>query len=427
MEAAEVSLCRRITGGAAGGADRRTCRGGRWRTAAAVVSGLRLLSPTERAGLEPRLAEPIEYRKSGLSLNHVAGCPLQCAYCIRHEYGGYGLKVPRLLMSDEQAVAELVGHRLFVPDVTPLQLLNRATDPMLPAVKPHTLAVARLLDARGLRNHLLIITRWRIEPEDCAALNELQSLRVTVLVTHSNITDERIEPVDSGIARESLRTAFAAARRYRVVLYWRPLVPGLNDSQADLALAAELSRSAHATVFTGLFFRAQIRAYYRRLGLPEPYAEPARRKILPAELDRRVVDFFARHAGGAALFRKTSCAVAHAHGLPDFNGHFGIRELCDICPSVQQRRCGAGFRRPDVDEVAAVAAGLGATSPPVVTERAVITAGLDEQARYFLQHRLRYQVHDAALPHQVGRHGRADTGWPAEPADGVHDRVGPGG
>jgi hypothetical protein len=102
--------------------------------------------------------------------------------------------------------------------------------------------------------------------EDCAALNELRNLRVTVLVTHSNITDPRIEPVDSAVARESLRTAFACAERYRVVLYWRPLVPQLNDTEADLALAAELSGSAHATVFTGLFFREQIRAYYREMG-----------------------------------------------------------------------------------------------------------------------------------------------------------------
>jgi DNA repair photolyase len=404
MESAGIGLCPRIRGGV----------GGVRRAATAVVSGLRLLNPEERGQLGPRLAEPIEYRKSGLSLNHVAGCPLECAYCIRHEYGGYGLKVPRLLMDDEQAVAALVGHRFFVPDVTPVQLFNRATDPMLPMVKPHTFAVARMLDARGLRNQLLIITRWRVDEADCAVLNGLRNLRVTVLVTHSNITDPGIEPVDSAIARESLRAAFVAAERYRVVLYWRPLVPGLNDSQADLALAAELSRSAHATVFTGLFYREQIRAYYREAGLPEPYVEPARRKILPAELDRRVVDYFARHAGGAALFRKTSCAVAYAHDLPDFNGHFAIRELCDICPTTQQRRCAAVFRRPDVGEVAAAAAGLGATSEPVVTRRAVVTTGLDEQARYFLQHRLRFQVHDAALPHQPGRHGRADTDRPTD-------------
>lgn len=382
-----------------------------------MVSRLRLATDAERAALPPRLQGVVEYRKSGLSLNHVAGCPLDCAYCIRHEYGGYGMKIPRLLMTDEQAVEELVGHRFFTPHVTPLQLFNRATDPMLPSVKPHTLSVARRLDGLGLTNHLLIITRWRVEPADCAALNELRHLKVTVLVTHSNTRDERIEPVDSAVARASLRVAYEHAQRYRVVLYWRPIVPGLNDTVEDLGVAAELAGSAHATVFTGLFFRGQIAAYYREVGLPEPYPDVARRKIFPAELERRVLDYFAAHAPAAALFRKTSCAVSFAHGVADFNGHYGVRELCDICPAVQVGRCAAAFARPDPAAVAGLAAGQGATSVPVVTDRAVVTAGLDEQRRYWLQHQLGYQVHDAGLPHHEGRHGRADTGWSNEPEE----------
>ena len=342
----------------------------------------------------------------------MAGCPLDCAYCIR-KYGNFAMKTPRLLMTDEQAVQALVGHRWFTPHMTPLQLFNRATDPMLPQVKPHTLATARLLDARGLTNHLLIITRWRVTAEDCAALNELRSLKVTVLVTHSNIADARVEPVDSGIAARSLRTAYEWAGRYRVVLYWRPIVPGLNDADADLARAVELSGSAHATVFTGLFFREQIRAYYQAVGLPEPYPGVARRKILPAELERRVVDYFDAHAPATALFRKTSCAVSYVHGLADYNGHYGIRELCDICPVEQVRRCAAGFRRPDPARVADLAARVGAAVPrPVVTDQAVVTSGADEQRRYWLQHQLGFQVHDTEHPHHPRRHGRAATGWP---------------
>ena len=381
------------------------------------MSGLRLLSAAELAGLPLRMRQVVEYRKSGLSLNHVAGCPLECAYCIRHEYGNWAMKIPRLLMRDEDAVEELLGHPFFAAHRTPLQLFNRATDPMLPSVLPHTLNVARLLDARGLTNHLLIITRWRVDAQVCAQLNELRHLKVTLLVTHSNTGDSRIEPVDSAIARHSLRTAFEHADRYRTVLYWRPIVPGLNDTPADLALAAHLSRTAHATVFTGLFYRDQIRAYYRDAGLPEPYEDVARRKYLPAELESRIVDYFADHAPGVALFRKTSCGVSHAHGLPDYNGHYGIRELCDICPVEQVLRCAGAFTRPDKPTVAAAAAQMGATVFPQITDPAVITVGLDEQRRYWMQHRLSYQVHDANLPHHRDRHGRAETGWPAAGQD----------
>ncbi|HEX9353212.1 MAG TPA: hypothetical protein VF933_05280, partial [Streptosporangiaceae bacterium] len=269
----------------------------------------------------------MEYRKSGLSLNHIQGCPLDCAYCIRHTYGLWDQRQPRALLRDGEAVEQLVGHRYFTPHVTPLQLFNRATDPFLPQVKQHTFAVVTDLDKRGLRNHLLIITRYRVTDSDCEQLAATRHLRLTLLFTFSGIEDRRIEPYPSSVAAESLQIASQyAPRRYRTVLYWRPLVPGLNDSPEHLAQAARLSRSADATVFTGLFLREEIAAYYRAHDLPRPYDVTARRKIMPQAAEQRVLGAFRQHAGGP-LFRKTSCAVSYAHGLPDYNGHVGIREL----------------------------------------------------------------------------------------------------
>lgn len=373
---------------------------------------IRLLDERARAGMDPALLEMVEYRKSGLSVNWIVGCPLDCGYCVRHLFGNYGMKVPRALAGDAEAFAALVGHRFFQPHATPVQLLNRATDPMLPPVKPHLFAMLRMLDDAGLTNHVLVITRWRVTPEDCAALNALRNVRVTLLVTFSGIDDDRIEPVDSTVAADSLRLAHAHADRFRVVLYWRPLVPGLNDTDAHLAAAMELSRHAHATVFTGLFFRDEIRDYYRAHGLPEPYEDIARRKVFPESLERRVLTAAAlRPTGGSAMFRKTSCAVSHAHGLADYNGHVGVRELCDICPSSQLDRCRRAV--PDLSN-AAVASRVRQLGGELVdlTARAVTVTGLDEQHRYLLQHALAVQVHDQAKPHHHRRHGRADLGWP---------------
>lgn len=350
-----------------------------------------------------------------MSLNWIIGCPLDCGYCVRHLFGNFTMKVPRALCDDQTAFEPLVGHRFFQAHVTPIQLLNRATDPMLPAVAPHLFAMLRMLDDAGLTNHVLVITRWRVSPADCAELNSYRHLRVTVLVTYSGIDDDRIEPVDSAIAAASLRTAFAHADRVRVILYWRPLVPGLNDTDSHLAAAMELSRYAHATVYTGLFFREEIRAYYRDHGLPEPYAQTARRKVFPEHLERRVLAAAAAHPpGGSPLFRKTSCAVSYAHRRPDFNGHVGIAELCDICPATQLDRCAQAARRPALDIVSVMAAGLGGTLVEV-SDRAVTVTGLDEQQRYLMQHTLGFRVHDQATPHHVGRDGRADLGWPTNP------------
>lgn len=378
-----------------------------------------LLTREQIDRLPERAREVVEYRKSGLSLNHVQGCPLDCAYCIRHTYGLWDQRQPRALMSDVAAVDALVAHRYFQPHVTPVQVFNRATDPFLPNVRPHTFAVLELLEERGFRNHVLVITRHQMKPEDIARLNQLRHLKVTLLFTYSGIEDKRIEPYPSQVAAESLKLMSAPEERtYRTVLYWRPLVPGLNDSAEHLHRAYGLSQHADGTVFTGLFYRDQIAEYYKANGLPEPYDETARRKIVPETLERRVLATF---ADSNSLFRKTSCAVSYAHGLPDYNGHYGIRELCDICPLGQLDRCKQAHHMPSAAQMQEVAADL----PEVarlrvveITERAAVVGGLaEEQPRYYLQHALGFQVHDVQHPHYAHRHGRADIGWKEEPTD----------
>ncbi len=372
-----------------------------------------LLTREQVERLPERARKAVEYRKSGLSLNHIQGCPLDCAYCIRHTYGLWDARQPRALMSDAEAVNELVSHRYFQPHVTPVQVFNRATDPFLPKVRPHTFAVLEDLDERGLTNHVLVITRHHMKAQDAERLNQLRHIKVTLLFTYSGIDDKQIEPYPSEVAAESLTLMSSPVRRrYRTVLYWRPLVPGLNDSDEHLHRAFELGQHADATVFTGLFYRDEIAAYYKANGLPEPYEETARRKIVPEALEQRVLSIF---SAAVPLFRKTSCAVSYAHGLPDYNGHYGIRELCDICPLGQLELCAGAHRVPSPDRLHQVAKGLPqARGLEVVgiTDRAAVVSGLDtEQPRYYVQHVLGFQVHDVAHPHRVRRHGRADIGW----------------
>ncbi|MDQ0904484.1 DNA repair photolyase [Streptomyces canus] len=379
---------------------------------------LPLLTPDQTSGMNPELTDPVAYRKSGISLNHVVGCPLNCGYCVRHLFQNFEMKTPRALMSDEEAVALLTQHPFFRPHATPIQVFNRATDPMLPVVKPHTFNVLRLLNDRGLTNHVLIITRWRVEPEDCAVLNSFTNLRITVLVTHSGIEDPRIEPVDSNIAATSLRTLYEHAQHYRTVLYWRPIVHGLNDTDEHLERARQLSQYAHATVFTGLFFKDEIAAYYEAHGLAMPYDDTARRKITPEIAEQRILDAFRDPQNPEApyghLFRKTSCGVTFAHGEADYNGHFGIREVCSICPPAQIKLCSNAWIRPDLAEVTRAARELGATGPVEIDERAIIVQGLDGPTRNYLQQVFGFQCHDRTTPHLYRQHGRASIGWEAE-------------
>ncbi|WP_158854513.1 hypothetical protein [Saccharothrix deserti] len=67
---------------------------------------------------------------------------------------------------------------------------------------------------------------------------------------------------------------------------------------------------------------------------------------------------------------------------------------------------------PQAPEAVAAMAGELGGKLVAVTGRAVVVDGLDEQARYLMQHSLGFQVHDVTKPHHPRRHGRADIGWP---------------
>lgn len=360
------------------------------------------------ADLPATLREVVEYRKSGLSLNHVVGCPLDCAYCIRHLFENYDMKRPHFVMDDETAVSALTTHWAFRPHRTPIQIFNRATDPFLPRVKEHLHRTLELLDGQGLTNPVLVISRWRVDREDVERMERLTSLKLTVLVTWSGIHDDRIEPIDGTVAEESLATLAAHAVRTKRILYWRPIIAGINDGDEVIGRARKLARLADATVFTGLFHRDQIRAHMRSIGVPDLYDSAPRRKIMPRLVERNILDAFSDQP----IFRKTSCAVAYAHGIADYNGHLGIESICDICPAGQVDICAAAHAEPSRELIAALAGEAGlATETIEIANGRILVDDSTEQQRYFIQHATGFQVHDRLHPHLPGRHGRAEEGW----------------
>lgn len=373
---------------------------------------LSIMSADQQADLDPYMAQVVGYRKSGLSLNHIIGCPLECGYCVRHFWGNFQVKVPHLLMPTDEAIDRLVGHEAFRPDVTPIQLFNKATDPFLPGVKPHLFQVLRALDASDFTNHVLLITRFKVTEADMAALERLQHLRVTLLFTYSGISDPRVEPISkSEITVTSIRTAAAHKRRTGVVLYWRPIVPGWNDAPETMARVLDVGRDADAIVFTGYYHKSENADYLRGLGVEVPFGEDYhRRKTMPADLDAAVVAAWRAFGISTPLFRKTSCGVAYAHEVADYNGHWGVRELCDICPAAQRKRCADDHIQPRLASMDHILGQLGYQTQYVIEDGHVWTHGLGEQRRYAIQHGLRYQIWELDQPHHLHAHGRSLTG-----------------
>jgi DNA repair photolyase len=373
---------------------------------------LRLMPAGQQAALHPYMAQIVTYRKSGLSLNHIIGCPLDCGYCVRHFWGDFEHKTPHLLCSTEDAIDMLIGHPTFRRSSTPIQLFNKATDPFLPGVKPHLFQILHALDQLELDNLVLVITRFKVTAADMAELEALRHLRVTILFTFSGISDPRIEPISkSQITTTSIATACTHKQRTKVILYWRPIVPGWNDDPATMAAVLQVGAQTDAIVFTGYYHKDSNAAFLRSLGVDVPYSEEfARRKVMPADLDARVVAAWRNSGITTPLYRKTSCGVSAVHNVADYNGHIGVPEICDICPAAQLRRCQNAHQQPSPAQFQAALDQLGYTTHFMPDDGHIWTHGLTEQQRYPLQHRFGYQIWELDQPHLLHAHGRSLTG-----------------
>ena len=229
----------------------------------------------------------------------------------------------------------------------------------------------------------------------------------------SGIADPWVEPIaKSAITTTSIATACAAKARTKVIVYWRPIVPGWNDQPETMGHVLMVGKDADAIVFTGYYHKPENVAYLRGLGVQVPYEhEFNRRKVLPAHLDARVIRAWRESGISTPLFRKTSCGVSAAHGVSDYNGHWGVRELCDICPVAQIALCQAAHAVPTGEQFEAVLAGLGYRSDYLIEDGHVWTHGLGEQRRYAIQHALGFQIWELDQPHLLHAHGRSLTGY----------------
>lgn len=88
-------------------------------------------------------------------------------------------------------------------------------------------------------------------------------------------------------------------------------------------LAVELSRSAHATVFT--VYQDQSRAYYRDAGMPN--RTPRSPGGSSCELEARIIDYFADQQLGWRRIGGPHAEVSDAHGPRGYNGHIGIQVM----------------------------------------------------------------------------------------------------
>ena len=376
---------------------------------------LQLMPADRQAGLDPYMAQIVGYRKSGLSLNHIIGCPLDCGYCVRHFWGNFDVKTPQLLVPTDQAISLLTGHPAFRPHVTPVQLFNKATDPFLPGRQtapvrgPASPGRARPNQPRPgdhpVQGHRGRHGRPGTAPDTCGS--------PCCSPTPASPTRGSSPIAKSTITLTSLATACQAGNRTEVILYWRPIVPGWNDEPATMAHVLDAGRDADAIVFTGYYHKERTPPTCATSAsrCPTPTVTTAARSCPPTSTPRSSPRGAPR-APPSRCSARPPAASATPTGVPDYNGHWGVRELCDICPPTQQRPAAATPTSPPPP------VSSGGPRPPRVTTRrpcsTTATSGRTASANSAAtpsSTTLGFQVWELDQPHFAAR-PRPFPAWP---------------
>jgi len=282
----------------------------------------------------------ISQEKSLLTAEAFEGCNLGCVYCFRAKKD---ITQPTRTASDEELVARLLESPFFLKDRSPVSINCNFIDPFLPQTKDSTFHILEMLEARGLRNIVSLITKSSISNEEIRRLERLRNLNLEVCVSYSDMPRE-IEPVGNDGRIDFLMRLRDS--RLKTLLFYRPLVVGWNTGDRNIRKALGVAKKARVDVIMvgGLLLAESIREYIQRRGFQVPeYQTEDKKKYLPGELRDKIFAVYRELGISIPMVRRTSCGRSVIRGIPDYNGHWIApdKNCWPTCPSKQREICAA--------------------------------------------------------------------------------------
>lgn len=286
--------------------------------------------------------EPIVLAKSFLCLNCVFGCRNDCVYCYKHNWDFEDKFRPQQLFSPKEIIDNLLSHHYYSPRI-PLAIHNSATDPFQEGVKEITFEILKGLEKRQIKNIVGLITKEYLGEADLRQLEHLKYVRPIVFLTYSGLP-RKIERVVNERRMESMRNLEKS--KIKKVLYFRPVIKGINDSRENVRRIVKLGEKYFdCLVRSSIKLDVHIIDYMAKKGifLDSSYdiglnLHDSLKKMLPET--RETIDEELSKSK-TPFFKKTSCAISWAFGQPDYNTHWIRKDIyCSPnCPSQQKARC----------------------------------------------------------------------------------------
>lgn len=361
-----------------------------------ITKDLVELSEEERGLVSEYALRIVDYRRTGISLNHIIGCPMDCAYCVRHFWGNFDMKQPHMLCSDEDAIELLISDERFIPNEIPIQFLHKATDPFLPSVKEHTFRVIKKLDELNFRNVVMLITRFSVTEDDLKFLNSLQSIQPCIFITYSGITDTNIEPIAlSGMFETTVQTMKKRSldSRCKFVQYWRPIVKDWNDDDNTILRVLSYSDLFDAIVIKGLRHKKENDLYFTKKGIKINHQYGDYKKWFEHDSIQRIMNLHASCKIKTPIFTKTSCAISYVCGRADYNLQCLQKTDCRNCSEAQKKNCQSNIKNVNESNLVTALSKIGKPNIQYdIFSDHVEVEGIDNDDKNYLIHALKFCV-----------------------------------
>jgi len=191
-------------------------------------------------------------RPCGLTVHPGIGCSLGCIYCYVGDMGFDMAQVKPYALTGDELVYALLSNEEFLPSLTGTYLaFGSITEPLHPRLFNKTLQYLMAVD-KWLKNPSQLSTKMLVTEESARKLSRLKHIPLSVLVTIITFKKRELEPrAPPPEARiGSIKTL--AKHGFKPMLFFRPIIPGVNEEEAPEIFRAAKQSGAVAVVIGGL-------------------------------------------------------------------------------------------------------------------------------------------------------------------------------
>ena len=292
-----------------------------------------------------------EQHASWIASNPVVGCPKDCAYCFLKPEG-LNCKAPEVLFSVSESLDDLQKSIFYQEDI-PVATGTRTDYFSTPNNVEYLKEYVIEYNKRGIPNPLILITKCSVPQDFIDLLINLEEKGSTFIffLSYSGLNADIEKGIDHEKLRENFRSLNSAG--LKVIHYWRPFVPQNSSKEAMSKVIDHTVNYSKASVIAGLRLTPEMQKQFwfwgevRDLDIDFSQIEGVWPEHVKGYLENYYSGKYPKHPIGYA----SSCAIANALQLPDYNGFYNTG-ICrsNSCPESQREICRKHWESISFDE-----------------------------------------------------------------------------